>query len=55
MEAYRYRELVYLIVPIMLGMEFFISAREEKKDREEVTLGFYVLEFFGFIFMALGY
>ena len=53
MEAYRYQELVYLIVPIMLGMEFFISAREEKKDREEVTLGFYVLEFFGFIFMAL--
>jgi hypothetical protein len=53
MEAYRYQELAYLIVPIMLGMEFFISAREEKKDGEEASLGFYVLEFFGFIFMAL--
>lgn len=53
MEAYRYQQFAYLILPVMLGMEFFMSAREEKKGKDETPLGFYVLEFFGFVFMAL--
>lgn len=53
MEAYRYQQLAYLAVPVILGMEFFMSAREERQGKEETPLGFYVLEFFGFIFMAL--
>ncbi len=53
MEAYRYQELVYLIVPVILGMEFFMNAKNEKKAKEEVPLGSYVLDFCGFIFMAL--
>ncbi len=53
MEAYRYQEVVYLVVPVMLGMEFFMSARDEKRLRSEPSLGPYLLEFFGFIFMAL--
>ncbi|RMG04087.1 MAG: hypothetical protein D6726_04135 [Nitrospirae bacterium] len=53
MEAYRYQELVYLIVPITLGMEFFVTAKNEKKDKQEVPLGSYVLDLWGFIFFAL--
>ncbi len=53
MEAYRYQELVYLIVPVMVGMEFFMTARLEKKDHEETPFGSYVLDFFGFVFAAL--
>lgn len=53
MEAYRYQEIAYLAVPIMLGLEFFRSSREEKKDKEETPLGSYVLDFFGFVFAAL--
>ena len=53
MEAYRYQQFAYLIVPVMLGMEFFLCAREERKGKEEATMGFYVLDFFGFAFMAL--
>lgn len=53
MEAYRYQQLAYLIVPIMLGMEFFMTARFEKKDRDDVPFGSYVLDFFGFVFSAL--
>ncbi len=52
MEAYRYQELAYLIVPVFLGMEFFISARIER-DRHDAPLGSYVLDFCGFLFMAL--
>ncbi len=53
MDAYRYQQLAYLVVPVMLGMEFFMCAREERRAGEETQLGFYVLEFFGFVFMAL--
>ncbi len=52
MEAYRYQQLAYLVVPVMLGMEFFMAAREEKKGGEETPLGFFVLETLGFFFMA---
>ncbi|GBE00224.1 hypothetical protein BMS3Abin07_02273 [bacterium BMS3Abin07] len=50
MEAYRYQQIAYLIVPIMLGMEFFMTARFEKSGREETPFGSYVLDFFGFLF-----
>jgi hypothetical protein len=52
-EAYRYQELAYLIVPIMLGMEFFMTARSERKGGGETPFGSYVLDFFGFVFAAL--
>ena len=53
MEAYRYQEIIYLVVPIFLGMEFFVSARNEKREKKEVPLGSYILDFCGFIFTAL--
>lgn len=53
MSPIRYPELVYLIVPVMLGLEFFISAKSEKEGKEETPLGSYFLDFFGFLFMAL--
>ncbi|HHN66281.1 MAG TPA: hypothetical protein ENK09_13070 [Nitrospirae bacterium] len=53
MEAYRYQELVYLVVPVILGVEFFLNAKEEKKGKEDVPLGSYVLDLCGFVFTAL--
>ncbi len=53
MEAYRYQELAYLVVPVFLGTEFFISARNERRERREAPLGSYVLDFCGFLFTAL--
>jgi hypothetical protein len=53
MEAYRYQELAYLIVPIMLGMEFFMTAKIERKGDDNAPVGTYVLDFFGFVFAAL--
>jgi hypothetical protein len=53
MEAYRYQELAYLIVPVTLGVEFFMTAKNEKRDKQETPIGSYVLDLWGFIFFAL--
>ncbi len=53
MASYRYQELAYLIIPVLVGLEFFMCAKDEKKGREETPLGSYVLDFLGFLFMAL--
>ena len=53
MEPYRYQQIAYLIVPVSLGIEFFLSAKEEKKDKETVPIGAYLLDFLGYIFSAL--
>lgn len=53
MESYRYQQIAYLVVPIMLGIEFFLCARDERKDKEIAPVGSYLLDFFGFIFSAL--
>ncbi len=53
MQAYRYQEIVYLIIPVILGVEFFRTARDEKKGKEETPIGSYVLDFFGFLFITV--
>lgn len=53
MDAYRFQELAYLAIPVMLGLEFFSSAKEEKGENGERPLGSYVLDFFGFVFTAV--
>ncbi|HAM50388.1 MAG TPA: hypothetical protein DCP92_06705 [Nitrospiraceae bacterium] len=53
MDVYRYQELAYLAVPVVLGMEFFLNAKEENKGKEETPLGSYVLDLLGFVFTAL--
>lgn len=53
METYRYQQLAYLIVPIMLGIEFFLCAKAERHEKEGTPLGSYLLDLFGFVFMAL--
>lgn len=52
MEAYRYQEIAYLIIPVFTGIEFFLLARDEKKSGLS-SAGIYFLEFMGFIFIAL--
>jgi len=51
-EPYRYQEIAYLLVPIILGIEFFLLARDEKKSGASST-GIYLLELSGFLFLVL--
>ncbi len=53
METYRYQQLAYLVVPVMLGMEFFLCAKEERRGKEDNSLGLYVLDILGLIFAAV--
>lgn len=53
MEGYRYQELVYLVVPISLGLEFFMAARKEKASDGARPLGAYILDLCGLIFTAV--
>ncbi|GAB4389723.1 MAG: hypothetical protein Kow0025_16860 [Thermodesulfovibrionales bacterium] len=53
MQAYRFQEILYLVVPVILGIEFFATSRAEKKEDEEATLGGYILDFCGYIFAVL--
>ncbi len=52
METYRYQELAYLIVPLSVGVEFFLLARDERKAGFP-SAGIYFLEFAGLLFVAL--
>jgi hypothetical protein len=53
LEPYRYQQLAYLLVPVILGAEFFLTAKDERKGRGEPSLGPFVLDFFGMLFMAI--
>lgn len=45
--------LLYLVIPVMLGYEFLLSARDEKAGRDEATMGSIMLDFFGILFIGL--
>jgi branched-subunit amino acid transport protein len=53
MEVYRFQEFAYLAIPVALGLEFFLNAKDERQGKEDVPLGSYVLDFLGFVFAAL--
>jgi len=53
MEPYRYQQIAYLLVPVSLGVEFFLSSKYEKKDRETAPVGAYLLDFLGYVFSVL--
>ena len=53
MEAYRYQQLAYLVLPVVLGMEFFLCAKEEKREKDDNSLGSHVLDLLGVVFMAV--
>ena len=53
MEAYRYQQLAYLVVPVMLGTEFFLCAKDEKKGKDDHSLGLHVLDLLGLVFMGV--
>jgi len=45
--------LLYLVVPAVLGFEFFLCAKHERGESEEPPIGSLVLDFFGVVFMGI--
>jgi hypothetical protein len=53
MEGYRYQQFAYLIVPLTVGVEFFLTSKNEKKLSGKVTTWTVVMEALGYLFTAL--
>jgi len=54
MQQENFLQLVaYLVVPVVLGYEFFMCARDERRGKEDAPVGSLVLDFFGVLFMGL--
>ncbi len=53
MEGYRYQQFAYLIVPLSVGVEFFLTARAERKKAEKESARAVVMDALGYVFAAL--
>jgi hypothetical protein len=53
MEGYRYQQFAYLIVPLTAGVEFFLTARSERKRTAKETAGSVAMEALGYVFTVV--
>jgi len=53
MEGYRYQQFAYLVIPLALGVEFFLTARSERKKEGKESAKAVVMDSFGYVFAAL--
>ncbi len=53
MEGYRYQQFAYLIVPVFLGIEFFVNGRYERIRCGKGSARALVCDTFGFVFAGL--
>jgi hypothetical protein len=53
MEGYRYQQLAYLVIPFAAGVEFFLTAKcERKKSMKECAMAV-VMDALGYVFLGL--
>jgi len=52
MEGYRFQQLAYLVLPVFLGVEFFLNARSERGRAGRESPGALALDLLGFVFAA---
>jgi len=53
MEGYRYQQFAYMVIPVALGVEFFLTARSERKREGKESAKAVVMDSFGYVFAAL--
>ena len=53
MEGYRYQQFAYLLVPLTAGVEFFVTARAERKKSGKESARAVLMDVFGYVFVAL--
>ncbi len=53
MEAYRYQQFGYLIIPVITGIEFFRCARSDRKKTGNESVWSVVMDLCGYIFLGL--
>ncbi len=53
MEGYRFQQFAYLVVPLTLGVEFFLTAKSERRKEGKESARAVTMDVFGYIFIAL--
>jgi len=53
MESYRYLQFLYLIIPLTVGIEFFLTAQHERKTRNKESATAILMDAGGYFFTAL--
>ena len=53
MEGYRYQQIAYLIVPVAAGVDFFLTARSERKRTGKESAVTVAMEVFGYVFTVV--
>ena len=53
MESYRYQQLAYLIVPLTTGVEFFLTAREDRRTSGRESTRAVIMDALGYVFLGI--
>jgi len=53
MEGYRWQQLAYLVIPLTAGVEFFLTAKAERKKEGKESAKAVAMDVFGYGFVAL--
>jgi hypothetical protein len=53
MEAYRLQQIAYLIVPLTVGVEFFLTAKGKRGSENKESAKSVIMEAFGYVFVVL--
>ena len=53
MEGYRLQQFSYLVVPVTAGVEFFLTAKAERKKEGKEIAKAVAMDAFGYVFVAL--
>jgi hypothetical protein len=53
MESYRYLQFLYLIIPLTVGIEFFLTAQQERKTMSKESAIALIMEAGGYLFTTL--
>jgi hypothetical protein len=53
MESYRYLQLLYLVIPLTVGIEFFLTAQQERRILSKESAVAVMMDAGGYIFTAL--
>jgi hypothetical protein len=53
MESYRYQQLAYLIVPLTTGVEFFLTARADRRTSGKESTRAVIMDVLGYVFIGI--
>jgi hypothetical protein len=53
MEGYRLQQFAYLVIPVTAGVEFFLTAKAERRKEKKETARAVAMDAFGYFFIAL--